>query len=642
MTIRHVDSISVPESADPDCIVVPDCSDVDGIEAVRRVSDNVGSATVVAVAVDASDGFARTAKRSGADDVICLPSKDWTDDTFVDLVAERLLHAAGEIEPFADEAVLLDDLLDNIPHRVFVKNEYGQFAAVSEAKSDHYGLSREELIGLTDFELAPDIGMDLRQEEVAIMETGEPIVNKVEEYTDDDGRRRWVSTTKAPRRDDGGEVVGIVGSTRDVTEQRRHEKMLNTVHTASRRLVASESRDEIVDVATEIPTAVPDMPTVVLAISDAGGELSFETAPGAGIDSFAQCTSTLEASSELREAVAVEATEEPRPYDTVDELDTPACVAFPLGHHGALGVVDTGEGIDESAVELAEVFAANVRTALDSAARKERLSNQNERLEEFAGIVSHDLRNPLSVAQGYLELLDADPEIVGEIEAALDRIDRMSDDLLTLARDGEIVGEVGPESIADAAALAWDTLDTAEATLVVEDDVGSINADRDRLLELLENLFSNAVEHGSTNPASQAQQDAVEHSYANPASHAQQDAVEHGSTSPDSYTPQEAEARDASSPASQAQQDATQHNLGDTEHVRITVGGLEDGFYVADDGIGIPDDEKEDVFDRGYTTHEDGTGFGLRIVEVIASAHGWEVDLVDSESGGARFEIRTR
>ncbi|MCL9812323.1 sensor histidine kinase, partial [Natranaeroarchaeum aerophilus] len=103
----------------------------------------------------------------------------------------------------------------------------------------------------------------------------------------------------------------------------------------------------------------------------------------------------------------------------------------------------------------------------------------------------------------------------------------------------------------------------------------------------------------------------------------------------------DAEARDASSPASQAQQDAAQHDSTDTDQVRVTVGALDDGFYVADNGPGIPDDKKEDVFDRGYTTHEDGTGFGLRIVEVVANAHGWAVNLTDSESGGARFEIRT-
>lgn len=63
------------------------------------------------------------------------------------------------------------------------------------------------------------------------------------------------------------------------------------------------------------------------------------------------------------------------------------------------------------------------------------------------------------------------------------------------------------------------------------------------------------------------------------------------------------------------------------------------GFYVADDGPGIPSDEREDVFDAGYSTTDNGTGFGLNIVQEIADAHGWEITITDSETGGARFEI---
>jgi signal transduction histidine kinase len=63
------------------------------------------------------------------------------------------------------------------------------------------------------------------------------------------------------------------------------------------------------------------------------------------------------------------------------------------------------------------------------------------------------------------------------------------------------------------------------------------------------------------------------------------------------------------------------------------------GFYVADDGVGIPEDRRDAVFESGETFSEDGTGFGLSIVEDIAEAHGWRVALVESEDGGARFEF---
>jgi signal transduction histidine kinase len=75
------------------------------------------------------------------------------------------------------------------------------------------------------------------------------------------------------------------------------------------------------------------------------------------------------------------------------------------------------------------------------------------------------------------------------------------------------------------------------------------------------------------------------------------------------------------------------------DDVTVTAGELDGGFYIADDGPGIPDGEYENVFETGYSTAEDGTGFGLSIVERIADAHGWDVRAVDGSDGGARFEF---
>ena len=75
--------------------------------------------------------------------------------------------------------------------------------------------------------------------------------------------------------------------------------------------------------------------------------------------------------------------------------------------------------------------------------------------------------------------------------------------------------------------------------------------------------------------------------------------------------------------------------------VTVEIGPLElaAGFYVADDGPGIPEDERAYVFDRGYTTVPDRDGNGLAIVEEIVQAHGWQVELADGP--GTRIEIRT-
>ncbi|WP_232686286.1 histidine kinase N-terminal 7TM domain-containing protein [Halobacterium zhouii] len=232
---------------------------------------------------------------------------------------------------------------------------------------------------------------------------------------------------------------------------------------------------------------------------------------------------------------------------------------------------------------------------------------REQRLEEFANVVSHDLRNPLNVAKGNLELgrERGDDDHFEETADALDRMERIIDDLLTLAREERAERDHATVSLAATARTAWQLVDATDAngTLEVGGD-RELAADETALLRLLENLFRNAVEHGSASPALQARQDAVEHG------------------SPDGLTASDDVAADGSHSA-----------------VAVRVGATEDGFFVADDGPGIPMDEREQVFDRGYTTNDEGTGFGLAIVEQIAGAHDWTVALAESEDGGARFEF---
>jgi signal transduction histidine kinase len=80
---------------------------------------------------------------------------------------------------------------------------------------------------------------------------------------------------------------------------------------------------------------------------------------------------------------------------------------------------------------------------------------------------------------------------------------------------------------------------------------------------------------------------------------------------------------------------------GGRPSVTVVVDALadEDGFYVADDGVGIPESEREHVLEAGYSTSDDGTGLGLGIVSRIARAHGWEPAVTASGQGGARFEF---
>ncbi|WP_152040526.1 PAS domain-containing protein [Salinigranum salinum] len=266
------------------------------------------------------------------------------------------------------------------------------------------------------------------------------------------------------------------------------------------------------------------------------------------------------------------------------------------------------ESEDATGDEVVSLMAvgADTTTRTEQATQ---LKRQRDRLEEFASMVSHDLRSPLEVARGRLQLYDNtdDPDHLDEIEASLDRMSTLIDDLLTLARQGKSVSDLEPTPVAAVATRAWNTVETADASLaVVLDDETAVAADPSRLQQLFENLFRNAVEHGSAGPRPEARGDSVERS----------------STS--------------------SRLDADDSAEHDGSPVTVRLAGLDDaaGFAVEDDGPGIPPADRDHVFERGFSTDRDGTGFGLAIVRHVAEAHGWTVRATESDAGGARFEVR--
>lgn len=201
------------------------------------------------------------------------------------------------------------------------------------------------------------------------------------------------------------------------------------------------------------------------------------------------------------------------------------------------------------------------------------LQRQNRSLDMFATNVSHDLRNPLNVAAGALEIArdEYDDEALDRVERAHTRMEEIIEQVMVLARSGEQIDEKRPTVLDQTVTQAWNAVDTGSADLSIRTEC-SVLADQSMLQHIFENLFRNAVEHGG-------------------------------------------------------------------DDVQITVGELADGFFIEDDGQGIPEEDHQEVFEPGYSTAVDGHGFGLQIVQSVAEAHGWTVAVVDSADGGARFEI---
>jgi PAS domain S-box-containing protein len=218
--------------------------------------------------------------------------------------------------------------------------------------------------------------------------------------------------------------------------------------------------------------------------------------------------------------------------------------------------------------------------------RERELQRQNERLDQFASTVSHDLRNPLNVAKGRLELAqqDSESEHLAPIESEHERMETLIDDLLTLARVGQTVEDTDLVALADVASDAWDHTDidacTFNSSIPMETQV---EADRDRLLHVFENLYRNAADHND--PPLTVRVGMI------------------------------------------------------TDSDSVTDNDQRTGFFVEDNGSGIPEEHRENIFDHGFTSVTNGTGFGLSIVNDIVEAHGWNIYVADGTDGGARFEI---
>lgn len=220
--------------------------------------------------------------------------------------------------------------------------------------------------------------------------------------------------------------------------------------------------------------------------------------------------------------------------------------------------------------------------------RRRQVLEQNRRLEEFTRVAAHDLRNPLNAISGYVELAreTGDLSFLEQVDPAAERMETLVEDLLTLGREGRVVEETEPVELSEVVGAAWRHVDAEGVDIELVDDA-TVMADEPRLEQLLENLFRNCAEHSRGGRPG----------------------------------------------------DGTDECDGDGgEPVTVRVGTIPDGFYVADDGTGVPTERRADVFEYGYSTHG-GTGLGLPVVRSIAVAHGWEVSVTEGRDGGARFEF---
>ncbi len=207
------------------------------------------------------------------------------------------------------------------------------------------------------------------------------------------------------------------------------------------------------------------------------------------------------------------------------------------------------------------------------------LERQNARLDRFADVISHDLRNPLHTAGGYAHLAEetGDSDAFERIHTAHEQMSTMIEQLLALSRR-DLDTDLEPVDFPARVRETWDTLHLSDLELSIDVPPGTVlKADQTALHHIFANLFENAAAHNER---------------------------------PVTVT------------------------VG-----LVFDGGAPTGFFIGDDGTGISNGATEEAFEHGYTTESIGHGLGLAIVREYAEDLGWTVRVTDNSDGGARFEF---
>ncbi len=576
--------------AEFDCLVSDyEMPKMDGLELLAAVQRRQPELPVILLTAKGNESVASEAIAAGVTDYI--PKEDLTDSP--EILAKRITNAV-ERQTYSRQ---FETLVETLPGVVYRTRD------TPEWETDFVGGNCESLTGYpADAIVAgevtwgadiihPDDRASVRDAVDAQLETGDTF-ELTYRILSADGDKKWVNEHGQRVAIEDGEAI-FEGFITDVTALKKSERQLAQYSDTLEGL--QRTTQQLLEATT--PTAAAEI--VIDGIESA---FRFDTAgiwlatddklePVAqterGQTLIGEPPTYSPAEQSLSWAAFVEGTTR-RIESMADQPDranpeTPinSELIVPLGEYALLNIGSTEpEAFSEADAERVQLWADTVTEAFARVdqlqqlkTREAELTRQRDRLDQFASVVSHDLRNPINVASGRLKLAaeECDSDQLEIIDRALSRMEELIDDALLLARQGQTVGETESLVLCDLVAQCWQTVATAEAAIDCQTDA-VIRADPSRLADVIENLFRNAVEHG-------------------------------------------------------------------TDSVQITVGATDTGFYIADDGPGIPPDEREQIFETGYSTNTDGTGFGLAIVREIVEAHGWAVTVGESEAGGARFDI---
>lgn len=565
------------DSRDFDCIVSDyDMSAHTGIDFLEAVRNEYPELPFILYTGRGSEEVASDAISAGVTDY--LEKKNGSSQYTV--LANRINNA---VESYHTQAELTDReqrlnlFFEQSPLGVIEWNQDFMISRMNDAAEEILGYNESDILDCSWEAIVPESEQEPISQVIDKLMTASGGYHSINKNVRKDEKEIICEWHNRVITDNEDNVVAIFSQFQDITDRKKREQQLNALHDVATVLTEGRSVTEICEQTIQASEEILAFDRSAIDIEKGG--LLVKTAASDGIpeenvvdmpvdEGIAGKTYTSGNSYLITDLDTHELGNPHGPYSSV--------ISVPIGDHGVFqAAAETSDVFNETDLELAELLIRHTENALNRLNREQRLERQKDQLTEFNSTVSHDLRNPLNVAEGNLTLAREkhDSPHLDRVADALERMDTLINDLLTLAEEGEQIDAVEPVRISDLVETCWQNVATDDAMIVIEADQ-SIQADETRLQQLVENLLRNAVIHGGNG-------------------------------------------------------------------VTITVGILDNasGFYIEDDGSGIPDDEREHIFEFGYSTNNENTGFGLTIVQKIVAAHGWDIRTTEAQEGGARFEI---
>jgi PAS domain S-box-containing protein len=586
-----------------------------GLETFARVYAAVPEMPIIVMSGLDDEDLAIKTVQEGAQDYLVKGQVD-------SRLLVRSMHYAIERkrveEALAKERDLLHTLLDNLPDRIYVKDLQSRFLRISKALADLFKLKHpREAWMKSDFDFfLPGHAEEALRDEQQIIQSGQPILGKVEKETLPDGSITWALTSKLPLRDKKGNIIGSFGISRDITAIKQIEDQLQAERNVLRSLI--DNLPDYIFVKDLQGRYVVDN----IAHCQFLGARSPDEVVGKTVADFFP--------SEMAERMAQDEqaifqngqpmlNQEERMPDRTGRQRWHANTKVPLRnqHGNIVGLVGIGHDVTEQKQAEQQLQKAHhelqqSHEELKSAQFQLIQAEKMQSIGRLAAGVAHEVKNPLAILRMGIDYFASDVSvkdenaslILNDMKEAIKRADSIILGLLDFSVPAGLdvhpqhLGAVVEESIA----LVRHEMAAHRIRLHTQlgPDVPPVWIDRNKIKQVMVNVMTNAI-HAMPNG---------------------------GTLTVRAFS-------------RQLRPDEIGPDVGSRLADRFRAGDTVVVLEVLDTGVGIPEETIAKVFDPFFTTKPTGkgTGLGLTVTKKIIELHGGSIDIRNQKDGGVVVTI---